>query len=246
LEHIKENPLASIKKLRHKISSNFGIQISLGHIYWILRHNNLTYKKIQKNNYPYSQEKFNLFKNKLKDNITNCKRNYVSIDETQIILNRKRSDYGISEKGKRCTVRCSNKKEIRFSVVMAISKSRLIAYKITKGSFNGEKFKDFIVNDVLSRVKKSKLLMDNARIHHYKGLKNYMLANNITNDIIYNVPYCPQYNPIEYVFNTIKASIRRNSIPAEKDLHSFIKGFFHQNKESLKKYFNKSYSCLFN
>jgi hypothetical protein len=41
LEHIKGNPFASAKRLKRKILGNFGIRISLGHIYWILGRGNL-------------------------------------------------------------------------------------------------------------------------------------------------------------------------------------------------------------
>ncbi len=40
--------------------------------------------------------------------------------------------------------------------------------------------------------------MDNARIRHNKILKEYMMNNNINS--IYNIPYSPEYNPIEKIF----------------------------------------------
>ncbi|AYV83338.1 MAG: hypothetical protein Hyperionvirus6_19 [Hyperionvirus sp.] len=42
--------------------------------------------------------------------------------------------------------------------------------------------------------------MDNARIHHYTKLKEYLGNNDMQDKIIYNVPYHPEYNPIEYIF----------------------------------------------
>ena len=42
-------------------------------------------------------------------------------------------------------------------------------------------------------------LMDNAKIHH-----NKMMDDRIRDKIIYNVSYCPEYNPIEYILNTLK------------------------------------------
>lgn len=38
------------------------------------------------------------------------------------------------------------------------------------------------------------LLMDNARIHHSKIVKTYLETTNLKT--IYNVAYCPEYNPI--------------------------------------------------
>jgi transposase len=71
-------------------------------------------------------------------------------------------------------------------------------YKIVEGSVNGQIFLDFIKNNREELYNKT-LLLDNARIHHNKDLKNYCIENNIT--LWYNAPYTPESNPIEYVFS---------------------------------------------
>jgi len=91
-------------------------------------------------------------------------------------------NYGMSIKGKRCCLKVTNTRK-RYSVLIAISRRNKISFKIKKGSFNGETFKSFIVDDVLPKIKKANLFMDNARIHHYKRLKAYMKDNNIQNNI---------------------------------------------------------------
>ena len=63
--------------------------------------------------------------------------------------------------------------------------------------------------------------MDNARIHHNKILKEYMMNNNINS--IYNIPYSPEYNPIEKIFNTLKTKIRNNKINNVNSIERFIK-----------------------
>ena len=50
--------------------------------------------------------------------------------------------------------------------------------------------------------------MDNARIHHYKKLKEYIATT--SNKLLYNVPYSPEYNPIEMVFSKSKYIVRNN------------------------------------
>jgi transposase len=48
------------------------------------------------------------------------------------------------------------------------------------------------------------LLMDNAKIHHTKKLKEYINKKNIK--VLYNIPYCPEFNPIENINSMIRNS----------------------------------------
>ena len=50
------------------------------------------------------------------------------------------------------------------------------------------------------------LLLDNVSIHHSKLFKSYILTNNL--NIIYNVPYSPEYNPIELMFSKLKKNVK--------------------------------------
>ena len=46
------------------------------------------------------------------------------------------------------------------------------------------------------------LFLENCRVHHSKKVSQFLLENRI--DVIYNVTYGPQYNPIERVWSQIK------------------------------------------
>ena len=86
--------------------------------------------------------------------------------------------------------------------------------------------------------------MDNARIHHYRKFVDDM--KNINKNIIYNIPYSPQFNPIEYVFNVLKMTIRKSNIDTFHSLQKCIDSFVKQmNVKSLRNYFQKSYNDLF-
>jgi transposase len=75
-------------------------------------------------------------------------------------------------------------------------------------------FIDFI-KSIIYKLKENKVLfmdlsinnMDNARIHHSKLFKEYIKA--IKNDVIYNVPYCSELNPIELVFSKVKLIVNQ-------------------------------------
>ena len=78
------------------------------------------------------------------------------------------------------------------------------------------------------------LLMDNARIHHSRIVLDYIDTTN--HQIIYNVPYCPEYNPIELVFSKFKSIIRKKIINNNTNLIKNIKIAFNK---ITKKRFNK-------
>lgn len=242
VSYVKEKKIFSIKKLRQLIFDKFIVTISKSHLYYILKRNNLTYKQMQKFKADIDSEKFKEDKIILQQQITNARRNIISIDETSIELGL-RPNKGWSIKNTRCPFKVTNKRQ-RFSLVMAVNKSKIIAVNIVRGSYNGESFQSFIEKNVIPKSKKASLLMDNARIHHYKKFKQFMADNN--KNIIYNVPYCPSYNPIEYVFNLLKMEIRKQFIDTLKQLETFISSFIKKiNNNGLHNFFNKSFNNLF-
>ena len=81
--------------------------------------------------------------------------------------------------------------------------------------------------------------MDNARIHHSKIVKD--TVNESTNKILYNVPYNPETNPIEFVFSILKNEIRKkapSTIPQiQKVINVALKKI---TKDKLKNIYNHS------
>jgi transposase-like protein len=63
--------------------------------------------------------------------------------------------------------------------------------------------------------------------------------------MIFNVPYSPQFNPIEYVNNELKRQIRTQNIQNKKELIKFLELFIKKSsKKGFKNYFKKSYDLL--
>ena len=85
--------------------------------------------------------------------------------------------------------------------------------------------------------------MDNARIHHSKILKHYMTT--INSKIIYNVPYCPEYNPIEMIFSKVKRIIscknNKNETIIKKNIN---KAFKKVTKDDLFNCYSHSFSSF--
>ena len=65
--------------------------------------------------------------------------------------------------------------------------------------------------DKLPLNKPSYILLDNARIHHAIIVKDY-LKTRLQLNLVFNVPYSPEYNPIERVFNDIKCNLKKNKL----------------------------------
>ncbi len=165
--------------------------------------------------------------------------NIISIDETHFD-NRIANNYGWSEKGKKIILKKYFKHFKRYTLICAISNRKILHTKIIKDSANGETFLKFI-EELIGKIDENKyLLMDNARIHHTKRLKEYVAKNN--HKIIYNVPYSPEYNPIEKVFSKLKSMVRRkeNNYKEEKLMTNIKNGLRKIKEKDLENFYRKS------
>jgi len=200
IEYVSINPKINIKKIKKTILTKYKVSINKNYIYQIFKKNNITYKKAQKQKHPYNLDKFNNMKETLKQNISEINNDIISIDETGIVVKRK-NDYAWSNSQK-CIINEPNNYELRYSICMAINKNKIISYRLTKGGYNGRKFRNFLINHVIGKTNNKGILMDNASIHKTEKIKQELLTKNIK--VIYNVPYHPEFNPIEYLFNTFR------------------------------------------
>ena len=86
-----------------------------------------------------------------------------------------------------------------------------------KGSANTEIFNKFIINDALPKISKGDtLFMDNAKIHKSNLLANYIRDSDF--HLLFNIPYSPEFNPIELFQNVIKSHIKSHDIDNVNDI----------------------------
>jgi len=226
------------KLLIKNISRKFNITISKSYLYLLLINMNINRKMIYYKNIFTNKQKrkqqIRSFKNKIKNIPIN---DIISIDETSVDTHINHN-YGWCLKGK--TIKVLNKyQKIRYTVICAIDKTNILHFKIVKGSADGETFVSFIKELYTKITNKKYLLVDNARIHHYNKLVEYVNKN--TNmEIIYNVPYSPEYNPIEFMFNEMKYYLKKNNINNKNILNNIKLSIKKLNKDNIKNYFNKS------
>jgi len=139
-------------------------------------------------------------------------------------------------KGKKIYRRTYNKTRKSVSLLLAIDKQKVVGYKIINGSVNGEIYLEFM-KEIYRED--SAFLMDNARIHQSKILKEYMKDKE--SKIIYNVPYNPETNPIEHVFSKLKNDVAKqntNNLTALKE--SIVKCLKKTKRDHLANYYEKS------
>ena len=106
-------------------------------------------------------------------------------------------------------------------MLLAISNKKTIAYKLIKGPVNGEHVYDFLINNVINGRTDIKILLDNARTHHYCKIKENIKETK--NQLVFNIPYHPQYNPIEYLNNVIKGDLKRRHVNDINKLENELK-----------------------
>ena len=59
-------------------------------------------------------------------------------------------------------------------IICAINNKKIIHFKIIKGSANANIFKNFLEELIQKGIHNKYLLLDNARIHHAKLVKDYI------------------------------------------------------------------------
>ena len=121
------------------------------------------------------------------------------------------------------------------------SKNKISGSKMYKNNINGEIYLNFIKKIINEYGNYYTLLMDNAPIHKTKKFTNYCNKNEV--NVLYNIPYNPESNPIEMIFNPIKKFIKSNNTKYINTINDSINKYIKNiNKETLIKMFNKSLS----
>ena len=247
MDTIRRNPIITVKTIKFKILELFGVELHKSTIYSVLKHNKFTYKCTKKNTNPNSIEEQRLQLQRVKSVIDYVNiDNIVSIDETSIELSSKPSR-GWSLKGTKCNIRDSGKKIIKkkYSLVMAVSNSKIIDFHIKKKSIKGKDYLKF-----LKKLKRrdpngnNTYLMDNCTAHRSNDLMQYYKEQKM--HVLFNVPYHSETNPIETVFSILKNTLNRTKNDTYEDIVNVLRNFRTTiTEEKLSNIFNYSFG-LFN
>lgn len=233
------------KELLFELRVKYKLFICKKTLYNFLSKMNITFKKARKKIVPNVSgllEKKILLNKRIQE-IKNRQQTIISIDESSFKLNMCQN-YGWSIKGTKTNFIIDNTKSATYSVLCAIDKNKVIGKIIVKGSINSDIFISFL-KKFIPKNKKCTLLLDNARIHKSCIFQQYIKTTKI--ELIYNIPYNPESNPIEHVFNKVKCIVRREPTNTVQLLEIAInKGFTSITKSNLYKFYNASFNTLSN
>lgn len=244
VKYVTTKKIFDHRKLKLRIHKRFNISISKSSIYNVLKSSKITRKKIYNKQILTCIDKRNdqikLFKEQINNALNESSMdNIVSLDETSVDSHISAS-YGWSESGTKIE-NIIRHKRVRYTTILAVSCKKIIHKQIIMGSATGEIFFDFIKKLIkkLDDKKNNYVLLDNARIHHYKKIKEY-IESKPRIKFIYNIPYTPQTNPIERVFSSVKHYLRKRNVNNNNIIDEINKSLKFVNSNILQKYFKKS------
>ena len=94
------------------------------------------------------------------------------------------------------------------SIIGVITTDGKSSYSVMKKALNKGSFEEFIRNYIIPLATKPyTLIMDNLSIHKNKACLELLKKHQI--EVIFQPPYSPEYNPIEFVWGWVKKSLRR-------------------------------------
>lgn len=123
-------------------------------------------------------------------------------------------------------------KSTNYSLLAAMDNNGIIGWMLFRGGVKKEDFFAFLMEMIkdnsLSRWQNTNSLffMDNAKIHKSRDFMQKIVQRYYS--ILYNAPYSPQLNPIEYCFSQIKAHVRKANVKSEKELIQAISSSIQQ------------------
>jgi len=106
----------------------------------------------------------------------------------------------------------------RVSLLLAIDANGVVDYDIRKGSYNSESYADFLKRLPPNRT----VVMDNCSIHR-SGLAKAAAASS-GQTLAFTPPYCPWFNPTEFIFAKTKAAYRKARLNGSADFVADVVG----------------------
>ena len=155
------------------------------------------------------------------DDVTNFARTLLDVDENLLISVDEAAfyvgdnpKYGYSPRGTRLNVQSSKRlRRSKLTLVMAITKCGVHHFEVLDSNCTKNAFVRFI--ERMPPITGGTLLMDNVAFHHSKDVKDALLRRQMTP--LYNLPYSPRLNPIEYAFSSVK-SLYRSQCPVKSSV----------------------------
>ena len=208
-QHILEllkHPFQTLQSIVVSLKSKLGITVSQMSVCRWLRQFNISRKQVYRH-YRVNNDRIQQLADTFMLSMQNANiSDFAAIDETSICFT-ENSKYGYSPRKVplHAPFRPLRKCKRRVTLIMAVAANRVLHYDFYEGSCNTQRFAEFISNLPVDTPKQ--LLMDNVNFHKAPAVTEMMTLCGL--EPVYVPPYSPQYNPIEYVFSSLKNTVRR-------------------------------------
>jgi transposase len=109
----------------------------------------------------------------------------------------------------------------RVNVFSLVTREGLLKYKVTEATINSDAYIGFLESVLKDRTRPIVLLLDNARFHNSKAVRDFVRNHRALIRVFFLPRYSPEYNPAEQVWSEIKGNkIGRQPIYSREDLKS--------------------------
>ena len=128
----------------------------------------------------------------------------VSVDETCLYVDPPpRSGY--APRGQRLRVPLHARRQAKFTLLLAVAASGVVAWELLPGSADRHSFAAFVSG--LPPDCPRHVLMDNLSVHKCAEVRAALAARGL--EPVFTPPYSPEFNPVEMAFSVLKRRLRR-------------------------------------
>ena len=149
---------------------------------------------------------------------------------------------GYAPKGQTPIVKVQAKK-MHINMISAISSQGKLHFLLYSDAINSDRLISFMQAIVkTSEGRKVYLILDNLKVHHSKKVSEWVEEHKNQIRLFHLPPYCPEYNPDEYLNNDLKRSLGtqamvKNAQELEENTANFM-GCISDNPNHVKAYFD--------
>ena len=213
LEYVEENPQITLNQLASKLRNDTGLNVTTPTIHKHLHGKFYTLKQARPQpvtmNSPENKTQRAQYVRRLME-YTGSGKTVVYIDESNCNLFLRRSE-GRSKRGTRCSVKAAAARGPNVHIIGAITQTGLVYWQRKRGSYRKDDCAEWL-REVLRRCPESPeeilVVCDNAPVH--SDLERIFDEDEFTGARLLRLaPYSAPLNPIEIVWSSVKAVMKR-------------------------------------
>lgn len=108
-------------------------------------------------------------------------------------------------------------KRFSMSVISTVTNKGALKFMVYEGGLNIAIFLKFLRRLVQGQQKKIFLILDNLKVHHGKKVQAWVQKHKHLIELFFLPPYAPEYNPDEYLNNTLKQRTHREKMSKNQE-----------------------------